>query len=110
MISKKCQRHWLVRVGEVLYMYNVACVTAPCLGIFFYHVQVVDMCHRVFGASVVVDLPLLRSLGVVYLLYSPLALELKAVDTQCLCRPLDRRVESVHTDTSGVLRLVHVVE
>ena len=56
-------------------------VTAPCLDMFFYHVQVDDMHHRVVGALVVVDFQLHHPVDAVYLPYFHLAWELKAVDT-----------------------------
>ena len=59
---------------------------------------------------VVVDLLLHCPVGVVYLLYSLLVSEQKAVDTRYLGHRLDRRVESVHTDTTAILYSVHVVE
>ena len=95
---------WLARKkiawGGIEYVkYTGGDVTAPCLDIFFYHVQVDDMHHRV-GALVVVDFQLHPPVGVVYLHYFHLAWELKAVDTQYLCHPPDRRVIS---DTTSFL-------
>ena len=64
--------------------YTGGSVTAPCLDMFFYHVQVDDMHHRVVGALVVVDFQLHHPVGAVYLPYFHLAWELKAVDTLSL--------------------------
>ena len=69
---------------------------------FFYHVQVDDMHHRV-GALVVVDFQLHHPVDAVYLPYFHLAWELKAVDTHYLCRLPDRRVVSVRIDTTSFL-------